>query len=83
MLRADHLESTIRQELNQVGTCTLEELNERLPCYSWNQVFAVVDRLSREGAVTLRRPDSFNYVLSLTPRRSAEPSGATPVVNYG
>ena len=71
MLPTDHLESTIRQELARVGTCTLEELNERLPYYSWNQVFAAVDRLNREGAVTLQRPDSSDHILSLAPRRSA------------
>ena len=58
MLQTDALESAIRQELARVGTCTLEELNERLPYYSWNQVFAAVDRRNREGTVTLQRPDS-------------------------
>jgi hypothetical protein len=70
MHQTDTLESAIRQELAQVGTCTLEELNERLPYYSWNQVFAAVDRLSRENKVTLQRPDSSDYILSLAPRRS-------------
>jgi hypothetical protein len=68
MLRTDALESAIRQELDRVGTCTLEELNERLPYSSWNQVFSAVDRLSRAGAVTLQRPDSSDYILSLAPR---------------
>jgi hypothetical protein len=72
MLRTDSLESAIRQILAQVGTCTLEELNERLPHYSWNRVFAAVDRLNRQGAVTLQRPDSSDYILSLAPRRSSE-----------
>jgi hypothetical protein len=72
MLRTDALESAIRQELARVGTCTLEELNERLPYYSWNQVFSAVDRLNREGTVTLQRPDSSDYILSLAPRRSAQ-----------
>jgi len=46
MLQTDDLESAIHQELARVGTCTLEELNERLPYSSWNQVFSAVDRLS-------------------------------------
>jgi hypothetical protein len=71
MLQTDTLESAIRQELARVGTCTLDELNERLPYYSWNQVFAAVDRLNREGTVTLQRPDSLGYILSLSPRQSA------------
>lgn len=72
MLRTDVLESAICQVLTQIGTCTLEELNERLPYYSWNQMFAAMDRLNRAGTVTLLRPGSSDYLLSLAPRRSAE-----------
>jgi hypothetical protein len=72
MHQTDTLESAIHQELARVGTCTLEELNERLPYSSWNQVFSAVDRLSRAGTVTLQRPDSSDYILSLVPRRSPE-----------
>jgi hypothetical protein len=79
MLQTDDLESAIRQELARVGACTLEELNERLPYSSWNQVFAAVDRLSRAGTVTLQRPDSSDYILSLAPRRPAEARYVTPV----
>jgi hypothetical protein len=79
MLQTDDLESAIRQELARVGACTLEELNERLPYSSWNQVFSVVDRLSRAGTVTLQRPDASDYILSLAPRRSAEARHVTPV----
>ena len=79
MLQTDTLESAIRQELARVGTCTLEELNERLPYYSWNQVFSAVDRLNRECTVTLQRPDSLDYILSLTPRQSAEARHVTLV----
>jgi hypothetical protein len=79
MLQIDDLESAIHQELARVGTCTLEELNERLPYSSWNQVFSAVDRLSRAGTVTLQRPDSSDYILSLAPRQSAEARHVTPV----
>jgi hypothetical protein len=79
MLRTDALESAIRQELARIGTCTLVELNERVPYYSWNQVFSAVDRLNREGTVTLQRPNSSEYILSLAPRRSAQACHVTPV----
>lgn len=46
MLQTDSLESAIRVELTQADTCTFEELTERLPSFSWNQVFSAVDRLS-------------------------------------
>jgi hypothetical protein len=79
MLQTDALESAIRQELARVRTCTLEELNERLPYYSWNQVFSAVDRLNREGTVTFQRPDSSDYILSLAPRQSAQARHVTPI----
>ncbi len=78
MLQTDALESAILLVLARVGTCTLEELNERVPYYSWNQVFAAVDRLDRAGTVTLQRPDSSDYRLSLAPRRFAQPGHVTP-----
>ena len=79
MHQTDSLELAIRQELDRVGTCTLEELNERLPYSSWNQVFSAVDRLNRAGTITLQRPDSSGYTLSLALRRSAQARHVTPV----
>ena len=78
MFQTDTLESAIRLVLAKVGTCTLEELNERVPYYSWNQVFAAVDRLNRAGTVTLQRPDSSDYRVSLAPRRFAQARQVTP-----
>ena len=72
MFQTNILESAIRQELARVGACSLEELNERLPYYSWDQVLSVVDRLSREGTIALQHSDSSGYILSLAPRRSVE-----------
>lgn len=72
MLRTDTLESAIRQVLTQAGTCTLEELHERLPYFSWNQLFAAVDQLTRDGIITLQRPGSSDYLVSLAPNRPSE-----------
>lgn len=66
MLQTDSLESAIRWELSRIGPCSLAELNERLPYYSWNQVFAAVDRLTRMGIVTVQQQDSSDDILSLT-----------------
>lgn len=85
MLQTDSLEPATRQELARVGTCTFDELSERLPSYSWNEVFAEVAQLRLEGTVTLQRTRSSDYLLSLAPRQSAEArlvlirSSTTPV----
>jgi hypothetical protein len=68
------IESAIHQQLVRAGTCSLDELAALLPGYSWAQVFAAVDRLTREGTVALKHPAPFRYILSLAPRRSTEVS---------
>ena len=72
MLQTDALESAILQELTRIGTCSLNELSERLPSQSLNEIFAAVDRLRREDSITLKHLPPFRYLLSLEPRRSAE-----------
>ena len=54
MIHTDFLDSAILEELAQGSTCTLEALTERLPSYSWSQVFAAVDRLTRDGTVAIK-----------------------------
>jgi hypothetical protein len=54
MIQTDILESAIIDKLVQGGTCSLEELAERLPSYSWNQMFFVVDQLTQDGTVSIK-----------------------------
>lgn len=79
MAQAHTIELVIHQQLALVGTCSLDELASLLPGYSWAQVFAAVDRLTREGTVTLKHPAPFRYLLSLAPHRSVEAYHVTPV----
>ena len=64
------LELAVIEELARAGTCTFDQLSERLPFYSWNEIFSEVDRLSRNGAITLKRSRSFDYSISLGPNSS-------------
>jgi len=75
----DSVESAIRLELTQVDSCTFDELAERLRYYSWNQVFTAVDRLSRQGIVTLQRSQGSGYTLSLASPCSIEARHQTSV----
>ncbi len=70
--------SVVIDDLRRLGTCTPEELAQRLPGYSWNQVFAAVDQLCREGRLTLRHPSRFRYVISLPTTAQAERRAPTP-----
>ena len=40
MLQTDALESAILRELTRVGTCSLDELSDRLPSHSLNEMIA-------------------------------------------
>jgi len=59
------VDSVIFHEVTDLVSCTLDELAQRLPAYSWAQVFAAVDRLSRQGTLRLSRTSRFGYVLSV------------------
>ena len=67
MVRAcvPNVDSVICHEVTSLVSCTLDDLLQRLPAYSWAQVFAAVDRLSRKGTLMLSRTSRFGYVLSV------------------
>lgn len=65
MAESTTIHSVIRSQLRQQGPCTLENLLDRLPQFSWSQIFTVVDQLSREGELVLRRPARFGYEVSM------------------
>jgi len=65
-IRSD-LESAICDEVTSLVSPTLEELIQRLPDYSWAQVFAAVDRLSRDGTLRLSHANYFGHIISIGP----------------
>ncbi len=65
------VESVIRTELTSRGPCTLDALLHRLPQFSWSEVFAAIDQLSREGRLVLRHPTRFDYEVSIDPIQPA------------
>jgi len=60
-----NVDSVIYHEVTSLVSCTFDDLLQRLPAYSWAQVFAAVDRLSRKGTLMLSRTSRFGYVLSV------------------
>lgn len=64
-MRTATIQSAIRLQLMQQGPCTLESLLDRLPQFSWSEIFTVVDQLSREGRLVLRHPARFDYEVSI------------------
>lgn len=74
MVQVYSIDTAIQQQLVRYGTCSLDTLADLLPEYSWSQVFAAVDRLTREGTLHFQHPMPFLYLLSLPPHQSGEVS---------
>ena len=78
------VQSAIQLHLSREGPCTLESLLTRLSQFSWSEIFSVVDQLSREGRLVLRRPARFGYEVSINPPQvisESAPLGATLACN--
>jgi hypothetical protein len=58
------VEMAILRHLDEQGSCTSEELFRALSHFTGNQVFFAIDRLSREGKVSLRHPTRLDYFVS-------------------
>jgi hypothetical protein len=71
--------SAIQLHLLQEGPCTLESLLARFSQFSWSEIFSVVDQLSREGRLVLRRPSRCGYEVSIGTSRDV-PESAPPTV---
>ena len=61
------IDVVICHEVTSLVSCTLDELAQRVSAYSWAQVFASVDRLSRQGTLAVSRTRCFGYVVSIGP----------------
>ena len=59
-------ESLVLDVLHSADSLTMEQLIEKLPQSSWNELFHAVDALSRRGAIILRRR-GFEYELRSRP----------------
>lgn len=82
------VDSVMCRKITSIGTCTLDELVRRLSTYSWAQVFSAVDRLSRQGTLSVSRMRGVDYVVihragSSHSRVSARPRVPTGTISGG
>ena len=78
-----NIDSVIYHEVTSLVSCTFDELAQRLPAYSWAQVFSAVDRLSRQGRLRLSRTTGFGYVLTVYSDPLLLNRSETDVERYG
>jgi len=62
------IEEAILDKLRESGSCCFDEVFTYLPDLTWGEVFAAVDRMSRDGRLSLRQLGYSTYEVSLGPR---------------
>jgi hypothetical protein len=64
------IETAILDRLRESGTCCFDDVFTYLPDLTWGEVFAAVDRMSRDGRLSLRQLGYSTYQISLGPQFS-------------
>jgi hypothetical protein len=59
-----HIEEAIVEKLRS-GPCCFDDVVTDLPNFSWEEIFAAVDRMSRDGRLLLRQSGYSPYQLLL------------------
>ena len=59
------LEEAIVEKLQQGGPCCLDDVVTDLPDFSWGEIFLAVDRMSRNGRLSLLQLGYSTYQLKL------------------
>jgi hypothetical protein len=65
------MEAAIVETLQTSGSCCFDDVVTAIPNSSWGEVFAAVDRMSRDGRVVLRQSGFSTYQISLGSQVSA------------
>ena len=65
-------EDQVIDSMLHTRTCALEDVARRCPNLTWNQVFLVVDQLSRTGRVRLMPAKGGSYTLTLLHRQDED-----------
>ncbi len=80
MVSTDSLESAIHRELTRVYVCTVDELSGLLSRFSRDQVLAMVERMTQEGAIAYRTSDTSRTLLWIPPIRLRKRNPADTMV---
>jgi hypothetical protein len=59
------IEEAVVETLQRSGPCCLDDLVVYLPNFSWGEVFLAVDRMSRDGRVSLLQLGGSTYQIIL------------------
>ena len=65
MIAMLRIEEAIVETLQKTGPCCLDNLVMDLPKFSWGEVFLAVERMSRDGRLSLLQLDRSTYQIGL------------------
>jgi len=71
------VEEAILDQLRESGPCRLDDVVTYHPNLTWGEVFIAVDRMSRDGRLSLRQLGYSTYQISLGSRRTEFSSAAS------
>ena len=73
------IEAAILDRLRESGPCCFDDVVTYHPDLTWGEVFAAVDRMSRDGRLSLRQLGYSTYQISLGPQfaHASSTSGQT------
>lgn len=71
------IEEHVVNTLQRIGPCCLEDVATCLPNFSWGEVFLAVDRMARDGRVSLLQLGCSTYQITLRAQFAHLASGAS------
>lgn len=75
-------ERIVIDKLRNTGPCFLDDLIISLSHLSWTDIFTTVDRMSRDGRVSLRQVSYSKYQVIPSPELDTPRFQIPPVVNF-
>lgn len=82
MLSYGRIDKQVMEVIIRMPGTALEDIVLECPDLSWNQVFLVIDRLTRWGSVTLMPKGQGRYAVQLSKSASAASRGEQPCDYY-
>lgn len=81
MQEQEAFDFSVIEQVSSRAPISFDDLARLFKSHTWNRLFAATDRLSREGALAIRRIDRGTYLISLGPRvsgRAHTPRAVSP-----
>ena len=77
------IEAAISDTLRRRGPCSLDDVVKTLSNFMWAEIFLAVDRMSRDGRLSLRQLGGSTYQLELRSEFAYSRSGPSQTMQKG